>query len=256
MPDLCILGAGGFIGRHLVTFFGERAFAVTRRELDLLDQYAVDDFFSTREFKVVFHCAVSGGSRLAEDRADVLRNNVMMFETVVKHACRFEKLVYFSSGARFDRSKEDPQSIPTDHYGFSKFIVEKRAESIPNVSLMRIYGCFGVGELSTRFFSICCHDKHVVISQDRYFDFIWVDDLCRLAAYYVDTSLPHLPKILDMVYKEKLLLSELATLAKATYTIETEGCGIPYTGAYDPVDCEQRGLLVGIDALHEHFQSK
>lgn len=251
-PDVCILGAGGFVGSNLARFFGARACALTRGELNLLDQGAVDAFFAEKTFKTVFHCAVRGGSRMSQDQADVLNDNLRMFETVAKHSHKFERLVYFSSGARFDRSTNDVLSIPLDFYGFSKYIIEKRAESIANLFILRIYGCFGIGESATRFLTVCAREKSIKIAQDRYFDFIWVDDVCRVAERYA-SCVELLPKTADLVYSEKLLLSQLAELTGAQYEVQSSDLGQSYTGTYDDVLKLDNGLRKGVAVLVASF---
>lgn len=249
MNDVCILGAGGFVGSNLARHFGARACALSRCELDLLDQSAVDAFFSNRTFNCVFHCAVRGGSRLSSDQADVFHDNLRMFETVVKHSHKFEKFVYFSSGARFDRSSVSVGSIPSDFYGFSKYIIEKRAEALPNLCILRIYGCFGVGEPSTRFLTTCLRDKTVKIAHDCYFDYVWIEDVCEVAERYADSPFGFWPRTADLVYAEKMKLSELAELTGARYEIENNVLGQSYTGKYDSVLKLDSGLRRGIASL-------
>ena len=233
----------------MAAFFGPRCIAVTRQDFDLTCQNAVDTFFEGRKFNVVFHCAVRGGSRLASDSADVFYDNVLMFETVAKHAHRFRRLIYFSSGARFDRTVNDKTRIPTDFYGFSKYVIEMRADSIENLFILRIYGCFGRGEPRTRFLSTCVREKHVQIGTDRYFDFFWVEDLLRVVNYYVEKIEEQPPRFVDLVYSTKYKLSDLATLANATYTVASEDLGPPYVGDFnfgfinfDDHECLRRGI--------------
>ena len=255
MTDICILGAGGFVGSSLARFFGARACALSRRELDLLDQGAVDAYFCDKTFKAVFHCAVRGGSRLTADQADVFHDNLRMFETVAKHCHRFEKLVYFSSGARFDRSSADVHSIPADFYGFSKYVIEQRAASLANVYVFRLFGCFGVGEAPTRFLSVCVREKFVKIGQDRYFDYIWIDDVCKAAERCVGAPSEQFPKTVDLVYPEKLKLSQLAELAGARHEVESTDLGLSYTGSYSDIVRFDGGLCAGIASLATHFSS-
>jgi nucleoside-diphosphate-sugar epimerase len=250
MADVCILGAGGFVGSSLAAFFGVRACALTRTQLNLKDQAAVDSFFAANAFKTVFHCAVRGGNRVTCDEADVVYDNLLMFETVAKHAHTFEKFVYFSSGARFDRSSADAAAVPTDFYGFSKYVIEKRAESVSNLFILRIYGCFGVGELASRFLTVCLRDKHVVIAQDRLFDYVWIGDVCRAAEHYANAPCAVLPKTANLVYREKLKLSQLAALAAASFEITGATEGQPYVGTYDVTFMEfESGLRTGIASL-------
>ena len=134
-----------------------------------------------------------------------------MFENVVRV---FKgKLIYFSSGAAL---RGNP---PTDPYGLSKWIIDRRIDTIPNTYSLRIWGCYGPGELPTRFSAICKREGHVVIDQDKYFDFIDIEDVMKIVHEYV-TSKWTMPKTCNLVYPEKLLLSQWAERFGATYDIK------------------------------------
>ena len=212
---VCVLGAGGFIGKNLIK--GTEWLGVTRESLDLLDQMTVDTFFKINIFDVVIHCAVTGGSRLQSDTGQVTYQNILMFENVARHlGVAFQKLLYFSSGASL---RGNP---PTDPYGLSKWIVDQRIKHLPGAHSLRIWGCYGPGELPTRFSSVCKREGHVVINKDRYFDFIDVDDVKKIVNEYVEGS--RIDKEYNLVYPEKLLLSQWAGRFGATYEIEDITC--------------------------------
>ena len=56
MKKVCVLGASGFVGKNLLQ--GMQWIGVTRQDLDLTDQVAVEKYFRTHEYDVVIHCAV------------------------------------------------------------------------------------------------------------------------------------------------------------------------------------------------------
>jgi nucleoside-diphosphate-sugar epimerase len=204
---VCILGAGGFVGKNLVR--DTDWVGVTRQDLDLTNQDAVEDYFKSHTYDVVIHCAVIGGSRLKEDDGDVTHKNLLMFENVVRV---FKgKLLYFSSGAAL---RGNP---PTDPYGLSKWIIDRRIETIPDAHSLRIWGCYGPDELPTRFSAVCKRDGHVVIERDRYFDFIDIEDVRKTVYEYVHGYLTD--KQYNLVYPEKLLLSQWAERFGATWEI-------------------------------------
>jgi len=207
---VCVLGANGFIGKNLIRC-NETWTGVTRRDLDLTDQNAVTDYFKCHTYDVVIHCAVIGGSRLKNDQGDVIWKNILMFENVVRV---FKgKLIYFSSGAAL---RGNP---PTDPYGLSKWIIDRRIDTIPNTHSLRIWGCYGPGELPTRFSAVCKREGHVVIDQDRYFDFIDIEDVMKIVHEYV-TSKWVMPKVRNLVYPDKLLLSQWAEKFGATWEVK------------------------------------
>ena len=214
---VCILGAGGFVGKNLVR--DTDWVGVTRQDLDLTNQDAVEDYFKSHTYDVVIHCAVIGGSRLKEDDGDVTHKNLLMFENVVRV---FKgKLIYFSSGAAL---RGNP---PTDPYGLSKWIIDRRIETIPDAHSLRIWGCYGSDELPTRFSAVCKRDGHVVIERDRYFDFIDIADVRKIVYDYVHGYLTD--KQYNLVYPEKLLLSQWAERFCAPWEIRYNiDLGEPY----------------------------
>ena len=219
---VCVLGAGGFIGKNLVRDMSW--VGVIRNDLDLENQDAVERYFTQNKFDVVIHCGVVGGSRLKKDGGDVLWKNILMFENVVRV---FKgKLIYFSSGAAL---RGDP---PTDPYGLSKWLIDKRIETIPNAYSLRIWGCYGPGELPTRFSAVCKREGHVIIEKDRYFDFVSISKVREVVQEYV-TSKKKLVKYCDLVTNEKpMLLSEWADFFGATWEVlDTSSLGEPYTSS-------------------------
>lgn len=203
---VCVLGAGGFIGKNVLR--GTDWVGVTRNDLNLLDQSAVEKYFKSHEYDVVVHCAAS----IDQVSRETVYKNSLMFENVVRV---FKgKLIYFSSGAALRGSP------PTDSYGLSKWLIERRIEMIPNAYALRIWGCYGPGELPSRFSATCKRDGHVVIERDRYFDFIDVEDVREIVQQYV-TSKKALVKYCDLVTgKDPLLLSEWAEKFGATWEVK------------------------------------
>jgi nucleoside-diphosphate-sugar epimerase len=122
------------------------------------------------------------------------------------------KLLYFSSGAAL---AGEP---PTDPYGLSKWIIDRRIETIPQAHSLRIWGCYGPGELPTRFSAVCKREGHVVIDRDRYFDFIDVEDVRKIVGEYVRGE--RVDKDYNLVYPDKLLLSQWAERFGATWEIK------------------------------------
>lgn len=207
MKKVCVLGSGGFVGKNLIQ--GMNWTGVTRQELDLLDQEAVEKYFNTHEYDVVIHCASVGGSRLKNDEGEVIYKNILMFENIVRV---FKgKLICFSSGAALRGTP------PTDPYGLSKWIMDRRIETIPDAYSLRIWGCYGPGELPTRFSAVCKREGHVVIDKDRYFDFVDIEYVRKIVFDYVHGYLTE--KEFNLVYPEKLLLSQWAKKFGATYEI-------------------------------------
>src|SRR5210317_2485105 len=190
---------------------------VTHQDLDLTNQKAVEDYFNSHEYGIVIHCAAS-----INQRAETTTyKNILMFENVVRV---FKgKLLYFSSGAALRGTP------PTDPYGLSKWLIDRRIETIPGAHSLRIWGCYGPGELPTRFSAVCKRDGHVVIDRDRYFDFIDIEDVRKIVEEYVSCKWK-IPKVCNLVYPEKLLLSQWAEKFGATWEVkDVSSLGESYT---------------------------
>ena len=222
-----VLGANGFLGRYFMYKHPEWT-GITRKDVDLTDQKATELFFKTNVYDVIIHCAVLGGSMLNKDDGNITHNNILMFENVVR--VFNGKLLYFSSGAGV---RGNP---PTDPYGLSKWVIDRRIEHIEGAHTLRIFGCFGSGEPDPhnrdRFKTICKQDGHIIIDKDRYFDFVDIEDVRKVVYDYINGKRDS--KECNLVYDEKLLLSEWATTFGATYEIiNTSTLGEPYISQRD-----------------------
>lgn len=214
MKRVCVLGAGGFIGKNLIHGM-DNWIGVTHQDLDLTNQKVVEEYFNSHEYDTVIHCAASINQR----SETTTYKNILMFENVVRV---FKgKLLYFSSGAAL-RGKP-----PSDPYGLSKWVIDRRIETIPNAYSLRIWGCYGPGELPTRFSAVCKREGHVVIEKDRYFDFVDIEYVKSIVFDYVHGYLKD--KEYNLVYPEKLLLSQWAERFGATWEIrDKDGLGESY----------------------------
>lgn len=219
---VCVLGANGFLGRYFLSKHPEWS-AVTRDDVDLVNQKDTERFFKENQYDVVIHCAVKGGSMLVPEDGNVTHDNILMFENVSR--VFNGKLLYFSSGAG---TRGNP---PTDPYGLSKWIIDKRIEHIDNAYTLRIFGCYGSGEPDPhnrdRFKTICKQKGHIIIDKDKYFDFVDIEDVMKVVCEYIDGK--RVDKVCDLVYKDKKLLSHWAIEFGATYEItDTSELGEPY----------------------------
>jgi len=209
-----VLGPNGFMGRYFLNHY--KWTPITREEVDLLDQKSVETFFKKNVFDVIVHCAVEGGSMLNNEDGNVTHNNILMFENVSRV---FKgKIIYFSSGAAL---RGNP---PTDPYGLSKWIIDKRILQIEDVYSLRVWGCYGSGEPDPhnrdRFKTICKQNGHIVIDKDKYFDFVDIKEVSRVVFEYVIGY--RKDKECNLVYPEKLKLSDWAKKFDATYEISDQ----------------------------------
>jgi UDP-glucose 4-epimerase len=201
-----ITGGSGFIGRNLAEHFSSR-YAVTApssSELNLLDAEAVRAFLQAHRFDVVIHAATTRSSRRQPAIPGLLDRNCRMFFNLARNDGWFGKMIHFGSGAQYGRYglparvREDyfDSRVPGDPYGFSKYICAKYMERGERLVDLRLFGVFGKYEdWAVRFISnACCRvikGLPIVMRQNVVFDYLWVDDLAEITAWFVEHEAPH-----------------------------------------------------------------
>jgi GDP-L-fucose synthase len=116
-----------------------------------------------------------------------------MFFNLVRCKGHFGKMIYFGSGAEFGREHWKPNMaedyfdvhVPSDQYGFSKYLMTKYAIASDNIYNLRLFGVFGkYDDWRYRFIpNICARialDLPLAISQNRAVDLLYVDDLVKM----------------------------------------------------------------------------
>jgi GDP-L-fucose synthase len=197
----------------------------SRSDLNILNMRDLEEFLDKNSYDILVHTAISGGRRLQQENGDVTHNNLLMFENILHFADRFKMIFNFDSGAIYDRAtdilnrkEEDLFTIPTDYYGFSKYVIYKRSLAYHNVYNFRVFNIFHATEEDARFVKTCFISKKnktpITIFEDKYFDFVYEDDFVKIIAHYVDNceTQEKLEKTINICYKEKYTLSDIAKL--------------------------------------------
>lgn len=199
--------------------------SICRTDFDLLDFKSLQNYLSFNSFDVLIHTAINGGRRTKAENGDIIYNNLIMFENLIKFADHFRLIINFDSGAIYDRStnifsrkEEDLISVPSDYYGFSKYLIYKRSLSYSNIVNFRIFNIFHINEEPDRFIKACFLAKrnggNVAIQKDKYFDFMSEADFIKIVKYYLTNlnNIHILPKTFNLSYKNKYTLSDIALL--------------------------------------------
>jgi len=202
---LLITGGSGFIGRNLAEYFAPRyeVSAPSSTELNLLDASAVCKYLCANRFDVILHAATARSNRRLAAPPDLLDRNCRMFFNLVRNDGLFGKMIHFGSGAEYNRVglparvREDyfDSSVPSDPYGFSKYICAKYIARSDRIIDLRLFGVFGRYEdYTVRFISnACCRALKglpIVIRQDVVFDYLYVNDLAKITDWFVNHE-PH-----------------------------------------------------------------
>ena len=196
-----ISGGSGFIGRSLLEGLASdyELCAPSHRELDLLDEHTLARYLERQRFEVVIHAATWDASRASVlDQSRVLEANLRMFFNLMAHREAFGKLLYFGSGAEFDKrlpivhAKEESLAarVPTDPYGLSKLVMSLYARQVEGVTNLRLFGVCGPYEdWRIRFISNACakavHRLPITLRQDCLFDYLHIDDLVAITRWFI-----------------------------------------------------------------------
>ncbi len=199
-----ITGGSGFIGRNLAELLAAqyRVSAPARNELDLVDTEAVREYLKANRFDVVIHAA-TGRSNRKTTAPDLFKNNCRMFFNFARNRHFYGRMLHFGSGAEFGvrvpRMQESffDTHVPADDYGFAKYIAAQHTEAAQgNIYNLRLFGVFGKYEAwDVRFISnaICraLFEMPIVLRQNVRFDYLYVNDLARLTAWFIEHEPRH-----------------------------------------------------------------
>ena len=268
--NILVTGANGFIGSNIIKLLSNdtnfKFFNGNRNDINLYSTESIERYLDENQIDTVIHCAIEGGSRLKQDTSDMLYKNILMYENLIKFNHRYKVFINFGSGAEFDR-KYDISNVneydmfgvvPTDFYGLSKNIISKLSVHYCASVNLRIFGCFYHNELSTRFIknniNKYINHKSMIIHQDRYMDFFYMDDLINIIEYSLNNP-PSTYKDINMSYLKKYKLSDITSIIndlssyKVDVIIENENFGLNYTGngeLLNSLNLKLKGLELGI----------
>jgi GDP-L-fucose synthase len=260
---ILITGANGYVARNLIKNFNDYSITVANREvLDLTNCYQAKEFFKNNFFDVVIHTASVGGNRLSEDNCNIFFQNCLMHQNILDNSQYFEKYLYFGSGAELDRryniddTTELRDAFPVDPYGMSKNLIAKSGLMYPGFHNIRIFNVFNEDELHTRMIkaNIINYIKKqpIIIHQDKFMDFFYMDDLCEVVKFVINSNTHQ--RLVNCSYTKKYKLSDIANIInnlsdyKVDIIIENSTWGLNYYGHYNLhlFDIKLKGIEKGI----------
>lgn len=194
----------GFIGHNICESYLSEKYNIispTHKELDLADTYSVDGFFVDKFFDIVLHTAVKPCHRAATDRSDLLYINLRMFENLERNRDKFWKFINFGSGAIYDVSKNNSgviedsiyKNMGVDELSFTKYIIQKQIDNLPNFVNLNIFWIFGKYEdYSIRFISNAIAKSlfwlPITLRQNRRFSYLYIDDLMPIIERFIENE--------------------------------------------------------------------
>lgn len=202
---ILITGGDGFIAKNLFEKLNGKydIISTNHQELDLLDSSKVLDYLKENKFDTIIHTATydAAPKHSNKDSTKVLENNLKFFFNIARCKDYFGKMIYFGSGAEYSREhwipkmKEDyfDEYIPNDSYGLSKYIMTKHTQLSEDIYNLRLFAVFGKYEdWRVRLISNICYnavfDLPITINQNRYYDFLYIDDLTRIVEWFLENK--------------------------------------------------------------------
>jgi dTDP-4-dehydrorhamnose reductase len=84
---ILITGGNGNIAKILLRNISDEfdITLITRKDVDLLDGLAVSNYLMDKCFDVLIHTAIKGGRRSIEETGEVVYENLIMFENLMKY---------------------------------------------------------------------------------------------------------------------------------------------------------------------------
>jgi len=233
---ILIIGANGFIGRHLYEYLSQDStytlLTPSSKILNIIDERSVDAYIEATTPDVIVNCANRGGSRDSGNE-NIVHDNLRMFFNIVKHSDKVSKIIHFGSGAEYckhkpiiDAKEEDADTfIPLDEYGFYKSICSKFIEKSDNNLNLRIFGCYGEYEnYEFKFISNAIVKNllklPITINKNVFFDYTYVDDLVKIVDYFLHNDSQH--KVYNLTTGKKIDLITLANLINETSDFTSE----------------------------------
>ena len=275
MRNLLITGAGprSFVGRNLKEALAQKytVFAPSHAELELLDAAALEEYIRQNRIEAIVHAAVHVPMFNGEEKE--YYNDMRMFLNMERVTSMVEKVVYFGSGAEFDKryditlvSEEDiGKSLPLSEYGLAKYTMNLIARSSANLYNLRLFGVFGKYELwPIKFISnLCCKaifNLPLTVRKDCNFDFLYVEDLVAPLEWVLESS--PLRHDYNLCHGTPWRLTQLAQMVKevsgtsAEVVLLNEMKDLDYTGNNSLLfqECDNFSLTAMEKAIEHLYQ--
>ena len=199
--NIFVTGGTGFIGRNIIPALSNKysVFAPNRKELNLLDYDSVKKYVSDNKIDIIVHTAIP--NLLGDDKKeDLFRLSMQMFINIYSMRNMVDKIVYFGSGAEFDKThpiirvKEEDfgMNVPNDDYGLAKYTMNMLARQSNNVYNLRVFGCYGPTDadfkLISGIISACVNNKEFRLRNNCVFDYMYVEDIVPILDYFINNT--------------------------------------------------------------------
>ena len=263
--NILLTGSGGFVGKNLKKYLGDKYDLLTPRsfELNLISESAVKEYFENNDIDFIIHCGSTGGARGIEDRDTTIEDNLAMVDNLLKYKKSETRVILFGSGAMYDKSRnlhkvnedEIGNVIPKDLYGKSKMLIAEKIKDRKDV----------VCEKENRFPSYAINKvlagENIEINQNVVFDYLFVEDMQRIVEYFIHKQ--PVSNIINITPTDSISLLEIAKIVnnfgekEVEITINNPVLNNEYTGDNSRLlreipDFEFTTMEVGLKKLYEY----
>jgi nucleoside-diphosphate-sugar epimerase len=260
--NILLTGGTGFIGRNVLESFLRQKYnilAPKHRDLELLNEDLVREFFKQNKIDVVIHAATKPGHRNAKEPGKGFYENTRMFFNLARNSEYFHKMLVIGSGAIYDMRYCQPKMteeyfdthVPVDEHGLCRYVCGKYIQKTDNIIDLRIFGIFGRYEdYAIRYISnmICkaLFSLPLTIKQNRKFDYIYVNDLLPILDYFIQNNARY--KEYNITPDNSIALLALAEKVRLIagknlpVVVAKEGMGLEYSGDNCRLKHEINGL--------------
>lgn len=251
--NILITGSSGFLSKEFKRyFFEERIFNIPREQLTNIK--CLEKVIIENNIEFILHTSWAG---VINKSVTDLQFNIEVQNNLQKCSHLVKNIFLFGSGAELFKDT-------SSDYCKGKLYVLNNAKKYSNMINLRLYGCFGEFEDDKRFVKNCVNkilnNCKISIDQDKFMDFIFVEDLCLIIKNYMKNS-GDLPRNLDCVYDKKHKLSDIAkhinTLFKLNEScynvINSPDLADPYIGCgknLSLLNFNLTGLYEGINKIY------
>ena len=280
--NILITGAGprGITGRLIKEHFVGKYNLLTpsSSELDLTNDEAVRSFFDHHKVDYVIHCATFRPTSVHEGHFadEELESNLRMFFALAAQSSRYKKMIYFGSGAEFDKSKpiidvseeEFGYSMPKNKYGLGKYIMNFHSKASSNIYNFRLFGTINQYERFTKnvISNLCVKALKglpLELRQDCRFSFVDINDIIPI----IDYALTHELKYHDynLAMKKSYLLSEVADIIMRLsgrsdgISFSAKGFNLEYTASnqriIDELNPDLTPIEIAVERVYNYYDS-
>lgn len=230
------------------------------KELDLTNDEEVDFFFRGKSINYIIHCATFRSNHNISHFVDEeLESNIRMYFNLAKHAHEVEKMIYFGSGAEYDKSKPIIEvseenvglHIPYNKYGLGKYVMNTDCRRSQNIYNLRLFGTINKYEHPNKniISNIClklANNIDVTLKRDCRFSFVDINDVITIMEYVMANDLNH--HDYNIVSDDSYLISEIAEKLivisgkQSRLLFEQSGCNLEYSASNNRIKAEMQNF--------------